>query len=124
MKRHWRQRFLTLLVTVCSFALTIATPTIAKAQHGSGRLIIKRSPALGNDVFVDVGIDGARVGGILWGQRFSQPIPSGRHTIAVRLGPTAYSYWPSWLTLNVRPGATYKFMAVKRGGALVLAAAE
>jgi hypothetical protein len=119
MKISRRQPFLVVLTLVCLFLGGITNT--ANAQRGSGRLIIKRSADLGNDAYVDVTIDGTRAGGILWGQKYDRAVAPGPHFIAVKLGPTVYSYTGSGITVNVRPGATYRFVAVKRGGALALA---
>jgi len=87
---------------------------------GSARLFIKRAPNLGNLAYVAVRVDGREIGSVLWGQNFETSIPSGRHVIEVQLEPAEHSYSPSAITLNVQPGRTYAFMAMKKGGALVL----
>ena len=108
-------------------AIAIALASAAYAGHdrysgwGGGRLVIKRSPDLGNLAYVEVKIDGALADGLLYAQGYDAPLPTGRHVIQVRLAPAYYTYSPSTLVLNVHPGQTYAFMAMKRGGALVLA---
>ena len=113
------------LVTVCGIFLVFVPASDARHDRwvgsGGGRLIIKRAPDLGNLAWVDVKIDGATAGGILWAQSYDASIPTGRHVIEIRLAPTYYTYAPSALIVDVQPGQTYSFMAMKRGGALVLA---
>jgi len=93
----------------------------ASSSYAAGAsLYIKRSPALGNDVFVTVWLDGHRIGGILWGQSFRHGMSAGRHVIEVRLDPFVRDYLPSSMTLDAQAGHTYRFMAMKKGGALVL----
>ena len=108
------------LVTACTvfFALTsIASP---RHEGGSARLFIKRSPDLGNLAYVAVRIDGRNAGGILWARHFDQMIPAGTHTIEVQLEPAEHTYSPSSILLHAQAGHTYSFMAMKKGGALVL----
>ena len=84
-------------------------------------MIITRAPDLGNLAWVNVKIDGANAAGILWAQHYDAPIPTGRHLIEIKLSPTYYTYSPSTMIVDIQPGQTYSFMAMKRGGALVLA---
>jgi hypothetical protein len=108
-------------------AITIAFAPASHAEHdrysgwAGGRLVIKRAPDLGNLAYVEVKIDGAVANGLLYAQGYDGPLTTGRHVIQVRLAPAYYTYSPSTLILNVHPGQTYSFMAMKRGGALVLA---
>lgn len=125
MKPHRSKFISSVLLTVALILLTFAPSSDARHDRwvgwGGGRLIIKRSPDLGNLAWVDVKIDGATAGGILWAQSYDAPLPTGRHVIQIRLAPTYYTYSPSSLIVDVQPGQTYSFMAMKRGGALVLA---
>lgn len=108
------------VVTAC--AVLFALTSIASPRHegGSARLYIKRSPDLGNIAYVAVRIDGRNAGGILWARYFDQMIPAGTHTIEVQLEPAEHTYSPSSIVLHARAGQTYAFMAMKKGGALVL----
>ena len=123
MKLHHLTRLSFILAAVCTLLAGVANTSYA--QRGSGRLLIKRAPDLGNWVYVDVRIDGARAGTILYGHSYERAVPAGRHVIRVTLQPAQYSYSPSELLLNVRPGRTYRFVATtRRGGALTLAPAN
>jgi hypothetical protein len=123
MKPHRSTCVLLLLIFVFSFGFVSASDARHNQWVGSGaaRLVIKRAPDLGNLAYVDVKIDGSTAAGILYAQSYDGSLPTGHHTIQIRLAPAYYSYSPSALNLNVRPGETYAFMAMKRGGALVLA---
>ena len=125
MKPHRSQVIWSVLLTVFGiFLVFVPTSDARPARYvgwGGGRLIIKRAPDLGNLAWVDVKIDGATAAGILWAQSYDAPIPTGRHVIEIRLAPTYYTYSPSALIVDVQPGQTYSFMAMKRDGALVLA---
>jgi len=121
MKTYPRKFVSVAVVTVC--ALVFAITSIASArQHevGTARLFIKRSPDLGNFAYVAVRIDGRTAGGILWARDFDQMIPAGARTIEVQLEPAQHNYLPSSIRLNAHAGRTYSFMAMKKGGALVL----
>ena len=121
MKTHRPHSIFILLAAVCATLFVFTSVADARHESGSARLFIKRSPDLGNLAYVAVRIDGRNAGGILWAQSYDRVIPAGGHTIEVQLGPAQHNYLPSSLELNVQPGRTYSFMAVKRGGALVLA---
>ena len=108
-----------LLIAVTGFAFTTGAREHS-GRGGSARLFIKRSPDLGNLAYVAVRMDGREIGSVLWAQNFDAIIPSGRHVIEVQLEPAEHSYSPSTMTLDVHPGRTYAFMAMKKGGALVL----
>ena len=121
MKTYSRKFVSVAVVTACAllFALT-STADARERIGGSARLFIKRSPDLGNLAYVAVRIDGRNAGGILWARNFDQMIPAGAHTIEVQLEPAEHTYSPSSILLNAQAGRTYSFMAMKKGGALVL----
>lgn len=105
---------------IVALVLGLVSLSDARPRGGEAGLYIKRSPAIGNDAYVTVWLDGHRIGGILWGQSFDYGIPAGRHVIEVRLDPAVRDYLPSGITLDAQAGRTYRFMAMKKGGALVL----
>jgi hypothetical protein len=125
MKPHFSKSRWSSLFAISAVLIAFASASYAAhdryAGWGGGRLVIKRAPDLGNLAYVEVKIDGALANGLLYAQGYDAPLPTGRHIIQVRLGPTYYTYSPSTLIVNVHPGQTYSFMAMKRGGALVLA---
>ena len=80
------------------------------------RLIIQRIANLGNDVYVDLYIDGAPVAAIGYGSGYEGLLAPGRHLLSVL--PTPSPKWPTpWeMTLDVRSGQTYSFTAMGDGG--------
>jgi hypothetical protein len=120
MKTYRSKAIAVALTTACALLLGATTACAERGVGGSGYLVINRAPDLGNNVVVEVRIDGFKAGGILWGQNYERALAAGRHVITVKLGPAIYTYLPSSVTLNVHPGATYRFQAKKQGGALVL----
>jgi hypothetical protein len=85
------------------------------------RLVIRRIPNLGNNVIVDLRIDGAPGGSIAYGHAYETFLPPGRHILSVRASPT-----PRWTTrwnmvLNAHSGRSYFFTALgDHSGNLVL----
>jgi hypothetical protein len=89
-----------------------------RGSENGGRLIIWRIPGLGNDLIVDVQIDGRSAGTINYGQHFETTLSPGRHTVSVRAFPQPWPREPFTITLDVKPGALYNFTA--KGGTLQL----
>ena len=120
--KTYPRKFISMGVATACALLLVLTSIGSARQHegGSARLFIKRSPDLGNLAYVAVRIDGRNAGGILWARHFDQMIPAGAHTIEVQLEPAEHTYLPSSILLNAHAGHTYSFMAMKKGGALVL----
>jgi hypothetical protein len=86
-----------------------------------GRLVVRRPPNLGNNVIVDLYIDGVAALPIVYGQTYAGLLKPGRHVLSVVASPGAI--WPtqSKTVLDVQKGQTYSFNAVDDGsGQLVL----
>ena len=86
-----------------------------------GRLIIRRIPTLGNEVVVDLYIDGVATSAIVYSQTYEAALTPGRHVLSVIAGP--HPTWPvrSEMTLDVQNGQTYSFTAASNGsGNLIL----
>jgi hypothetical protein len=100
----------------------IAVARPASEQPGGARLIIRRIPNLGNRVAVNLWLDGAAFGLIVYGQTYDGFLPRGRHILSVTISP--FPKWPGLRTqiaLNVRDGQTYWFTAMgDHSGALIL----
>ena len=132
------RQIISLIVGITSVALS---PMTWAASHGSGyvanqamssdaqsgsapaRLIIHRIADLGNNVFVDLSIDGAPVAIVGYGQTYKGLVPPGRHVLSVLATPNPK--WPtaSQMILDARSGQTYNFTADGDGsGRLVLSA--
>jgi hypothetical protein len=116
-----------LIVTaVCLFFCTYDAASQAMASHtrrhhaaaarhafGGGRLIVSRIPNLGNNVVVDMWLDGVPLEPIAYGHpAYEGPLPLGRHILSVMATPRPT--WPGIRTrvvLDVRNGQTYRFIA-------------
>jgi hypothetical protein len=95
---------------------------LVHSANGAARLIIQRIANLGNDVYVNLYIDGAPVAAIGYGSGYEGLLPPGRHLLSVL--PTPSPKWPTpWeMTLDVRSGQTYRFTADGYSGNLILVA--
>jgi hypothetical protein len=97
------------------------TSAFVRPIRDPARLIIRRIPTLGNDVFVDLYLDGAPFASIGYGQTYDGVLSPGRHVLSVIATPR-----PKWLTrshiiVNARSGQTYSFTAMgDRTGSLTL----
>src|SRR4051812_14168579 len=110
-----------LIVIATLFLGSIATSHAESrpvAAGGGGRLVIWRSPSLGNDLVVGLLIDGRRAASITYGGHFETILAPGRHVIGVQAFPQPFPREPYNVVINVRPGELYNFTA--RGGTLQL----
>ena len=102
----------------------VAGKTSASVQQvrDPAQLIIRRIPTLGNNVIVDLYLDGAPFAAIGYGHTYEGTLPPGRHVLSVLAGPGPKWPTPSQIVVNVRSGQIYKFTAVEDGsGGLTLA---
>jgi hypothetical protein len=90
--------------------------------NGGGRLIVWRIANLGKVVGVNLWLDDAPIGIIVYGQTYDGFLPRGRHILSVTVSPRPT--WPGWrmeIPLNVRDGQTYYFTAMgDHSGHLIL----
>jgi hypothetical protein len=91
---------------------TIATSASARSVKDPARLIVHRIPNLGNNVIVDLYVDGVAITPIGYGHTYEGFIPSGRHVLSVLPSPRAIWRTPWQMTLDVRSGETYNFTAM------------
>jgi len=82
----------------------------AVTQPG-GRLIVLRAANFGWNVALNVKIDGRTAANIVQGGRYDQFVPAGHHILTVSAVP---NYQPKSTVLDVQPGQTYVFTAVRR----------
>ncbi len=75
------------------------------------RLIIRRIPNLGNQVVVNLYVDGVATAGIGYGRSYETFLRPGRHVLSVRTTPHAKWLLPWDTILDVRDGQTYSFTA-------------
>ena len=93
---------------------------VSRSGQGS-RLVIWRIASLGNQVIVDLRIDGVPAGSIGWGEHYEGILRPGRHVLSVIATP-APQHLARWeITLDVQAGRTYNFTAKSgTGGQLIL----
>ena len=104
-----------------STAATGATAaTSAPADQNAAQLIIRRSPNMGAGLFLDVSIDGARVGALSIGESYRGTLSPGQHVISVLLRPNQLNLPPTKKTLTVVKGQTYALTAMWQGQTVVL----
>ena len=82
----------------------------AVAQPG-GRLIVLRAPNFGSNLALNLKIDGRTAANIVQGRRYDDFVPAGPHMLTVSAVP---NYHPTSTVLNVRPGQTYVFTAIRQ----------
>jgi hypothetical protein len=83
---------------------------VAIAQPG-GRLVVFRGPNFGWNLALNLKIDGGTAANIVQGRRYDHLVPAGRHMLTVSAVP---NYQPTSTVLNVRPGQTYVFTAIRQ----------
>ena len=103
-----------LRIAIC--ALFLAGTQLGFAADG-GRLVIKRSAALGSYVSVTVRIDGKLAGLLTRGRTLEVNVAPGSHQMVATAGD---GRTPWYGTLNVRPGETQTYTASLAVNALVL----
>src|SRR6266446_1560080 len=87
----------------------------APVGQNAAQLIIRRAPNMGNGLFLDVSIDGARVGALALGETYRGALSPGQHVISVILRPNQLDLRPTKKTLTVVKGQTYDFTAMWQG---------
>jgi hypothetical protein len=92
----------------------------AQASQGGAQLVIRRSPNMGTGLFVDIKIDGARVGSIGYGETYRGPVSPGQHTLSVIVRPNQMFLSPTQKRFTVAKGQTYTLTAMWQGQTLVL----
>ncbi|HEY4285318.1 MAG TPA: hypothetical protein VGM62_19830 [Chthoniobacterales bacterium] len=93
----------------------------ATDMKDGGRLVIKRSPSLGNRLVVALKIDGASAS-IGYGHTYRVYLLPGRHKLSVMATPKAQNTQAWEMSLDVQAGQTYTFTAQSGGNRqLVLA---
>ena len=97
---------------ILGFAIAICWSSQAAqpSSTGSGRLVVQRSPTVGNNVFLRLSIDG-EVHNIGPGNRYDEPIPAGQHVLT--LDTSSNQHQPTSMSLTVEPGQTYAFTATR-----------
>jgi len=101
----------------------LAEPASVRPVNGTASLVIYRIADLGNDVAVNLWLDGTPFGVILYGQTYAGFLPLGRHVLSVTVTPKPrFPGFETKIALNVRDGQTYSFTAEGDSGYLILEA--
>jgi hypothetical protein len=99
----------------------LAEPASTRPVNGTASLVIYRIADLGNDVVVNVWLDGTPFGLIVFGQTYMGFLPHGRHVLSVTVSPhPRFPGIETKIALNVRDGQTYAFTADGYSGNLIL----
>ena len=96
--------------------VALAGSASVQPVRDDARLIVRRIPNLGNDVIVDLYVDGVAVAPIGYGRTYEGFLSPGRHVLSVLPTPSPKWSTPSTMTLDVRSGQTYSFTAMGDGG--------
>jgi len=107
----------------CETSGTAAPGTTASvaAQAGQGaQLVIQRAANMGSGLFLDVKVDGVRVGSVGEGQTYRGSLSPGQHTVSVQLRPNELNLPWTKKTLTVVKGQTYTLTAMWQGQTVVL----
>ena len=75
---------------------------------------------MGTGLFLDVTIDGVRVGALAAGETYRGPLSPGQHTVSVLLRPNQLSLSPTRKSFTVAKGQTYTLTAAWHGETVVL----
>ena len=108
-----------LTIVITAFAVTSlaakekpagSDSVFAAGMKDGGRLVIKRSPSLGNRLIIALTIDGASAS-IGYGHTYRAYLRPGHHTLTVIATPKPQNTKPWQMSLDVQTGQTYTFMA-------------
>jgi hypothetical protein len=103
---------------------TSAPAPVAKTTQnmkGGGRLVIVRAANMGEDLTVNLRIDGKVAANIDVGGQYNAPLTAGPHVLTVLATPNRDADSPTQKRIVVKQGQTYTFTAMWRGQSLVLA---
>jgi hypothetical protein len=98
-----------------------ATASVAApAGQGAAQLIIRRAPNMGTGLFLDIKIDGVKVGALSMGETYRGSLSPGKHVVSVILRPNQLNLPPTKKTLTAVKGQTYTLTAMWQGQTVVL----
>jgi hypothetical protein len=113
-------RIFLILTFACAIFLSGTETQAARSSHKGGRLIIQRAANFGNDLVLDLSIDGKKVANIPRDQRYDGSVSTGRHVLNVTVAPNSEHRPPTSMRLNIQSGHTYVFVAGWQSDRLVL----
>jgi hypothetical protein len=96
------------------------TSVAARATQGGAQLVIRRAANMGVGLFLDVTVDGVRVGALAMGETYRGPLSPGQHTVSVILRPNQLHLSPAKKSFTVVKGQTYMLTAMWQGQTVVL----
>ena len=99
----------TLLIAGAAQPVSARTPYHQSGAGEDGCFVMRFSPTLGYNVGLVVTIDGRTAGAITRGHVFRRYLRPGHHVIGVTRNGRYYDALS--MTLNVRPGQTYSYIA-------------
>jgi hypothetical protein len=91
-------------------------------MKGGGRLVILRAANMGEDLTVNLKIDGKVAANIDVGGQYNARLAAGPHVLTVLATPNRDAVSPTQTRIVVKPGQTYTFTAMWRGERLKLVA--
>ena len=103
-------RILSILIIACAL-FGAASEIQAVIHRGGARLIVQRAPNFGNDLAVQLSVDGVKVANIPRDQHYEGGLSSGRHVLTVLALPNTEQRRPTAVGVRVRSGRTYIFTA-------------
>lgn len=103
----------------CTSAAGKKSPAPAQNAQVAGRLVVVRSANLGPTI-VGLKIDGKEAAKISYNRRYDAPLAAGPHILTVYPVLSLEGAKPTETRVNVEPGKTYKFTAVRKDIQLVL----
>jgi hypothetical protein len=95
---------------------SLAAPT----GQGAAQLVIRRDPNMGTGLFLDIKIDGVKVGALSMGETYRGSLSPGKHVVSVILRPNQLNLPPTKKTLTAVKGQTYMLTAMWQGQTVVL----
>jgi hypothetical protein len=98
----------------------VTTFALVRSAEAPARLIVGRLPGLGNNVIVNLYVDGVFAAAIGYGHTYNGFLPPGRHVLSVLATPRAKWSASPGMILDARNGQTYVFTARGDSGNLIL----
>lgn len=86
-------------------------PTATPKSRPTGRLIVQRAANFGNDLVLQVWIDGRKVANVPRNQHYGEVISAGRHKLTILALPNTQSRRASSIRISVSAGKVYIYTA-------------
>jgi hypothetical protein len=97
-----------------------STASVAAPSKNAGRLTIQRAANFGENLVLNVSIDGAQVASLVEGRSYHGTLSPGQHVISLNVTPNLGEFRTTPKRLTVQAGQTYSFTAMFKGQRLVL----